>query len=122
MMKMQNMKGYGKVIIFLNLFFQHLYPVSDIELIDPVTRFFRYVETEVSERTPKRDRRHYMDLRVDVTHSVLNSAVTGDDRRIVIMIKEVLRDYLSSGKHLLPPLMIVFGKIKIYTCLKLQKM
>ncbi|PSN43422.1 hypothetical protein C0J52_02658 [Blattella germanica] len=44
-------------------------------MIDPVTRFVRYVATE----TPKRDRRDYMDLRVDVTHSLLNSTVTEDD-------------------------------------------
>ncbi|PSN40013.1 hypothetical protein C0J52_18997 [Blattella germanica] len=105
-MKLQNMKGYGKVIIFFNLFFQHLYPVPDIEMIDPVTRFFRYVGTEASEGTPKRDRWDYMDLRVDVTHSLLNSTVTEDYSRVVIMIKQFLRDYLRRGKHLLPSLMI----------------
>ena len=63
-------------------------------MIDPATRFFRYVGTEISEGTPKTDRRDYMDLRVDVTHSLLNSTVTEDGSRVVIMIKQFLRDYL----------------------------
>ncbi|PSN48484.1 hypothetical protein C0J52_11731 [Blattella germanica] len=91
-------------------------------MIDPVTRFFRYVGTEASEGTPKRDRRDHMDLRVDLTHSLLNFTVTEDNSRVVIMIKQFLRDYLRSRKHLVPSLMIVFGKSKIYTCLKFQKM
>ncbi|PSN31999.1 hypothetical protein C0J52_27402 [Blattella germanica] len=91
-------------------------------MIDPVTRFFRYVGTDASEGTPKRDKRDYMDLRVDVTHSLLNSTVTEDDSRAVIIIKQFLKDYLRCGKHFLPSVMIVFGKSNFYTCLKFQKM